>query len=235
MEFLQTLRRFFAIRGQPALMISDNGTQLVGAERELRETIKGWNKKELKEFSAEKGIEWKFITPVAPHHNECAEATVKSSKKALKTAIGEQVLTPFEVYTYLLEAAYLINQRPIGRIPNDPDDGSFLCPNDILLDRASTVVPQGPFRETKNPRHRVEFIQKFIDSFWKRWYRDVFPSLVPRKKWKVERRNVRVDDIVVVQDSINAVRGNWTTGRVVNVFPGKDAKIRNLKVRTATS
>ena len=30
MEFLQTLRRFFAIRGQPALMISDNGTQLVG-------------------------------------------------------------------------------------------------------------------------------------------------------------------------------------------------------------
>jgi hypothetical protein len=68
----------------------------------------------------------------------------------------------------------------------------------------------------------------------KRWYRDVFPSLVPRKKRKVERRNVRVDDIVVVQDS-NAVRGNWTTGRVVNVFPGKDGKIRNLKVNTATS
>jgi hypothetical protein len=88
--------------------------------------------------------------------------------------------------------------------------------------------------QTKNPRHRVEFIQKIIDSFWKRWYRDVFPSLVPRKKWKVERRNVRVDDILVVQDS-NAVRGNWTTGRVVNVFPGKDGKIRNLKVKTATS
>jgi hypothetical protein len=134
----------------------------------------------------------------------------------------------------LLEAANLINQRPIGRIPNDPDDGSFLCPNDILLGRASTVVPQGPFRETKNPRHRVEFIQKIIDSFWKRWYRDVFPSLVPRKKWKVERRNVRVDDIVVIQDS-NAVRGNWTAGRVVNVFPGKDGKICNLKVKTATS
>ena len=234
MEFLQTLRRFFAIRGQPALMISDNGTQLVGAERELREMIKGWDEKELKEFSAEKGMEWKFITPVAPHHNGCAEAMVKSSKKALKTAIGEQVLSPFELYTYLLEAANLINQRPIGRIPNDPDDGSFLCPNDILLGRASTVVPQGPFRETKNPRHRVEFIQKIIDSFWKRWYRDVFPSLVPRKKWKVERRNVRVDDIVVVQDS-NAVHGNWITGRVVNVFPGKDGKICNLKVKTATS
>ena len=234
MEFLQTLRRFFAIRGQPTLMISDNGTQLVGAERELREMVRGWNEQELKEFSAEKGIEWKFITPAAPHHNGCAEALVKTAKKALKTAIGEQILTPFELYTCLLEAANLINQRPIGRIPNDPDDGSFICPNDILLGRATAMVPQGPFRETKNPHHRVEFIQKIIDSFWKRWYRDVFPFLVTRKKWKVERRNVRVDDIVVVRDS-NAVRGKWVTGRIVNVFPGKDGRVRNVKVKTATT
>ena len=50
--FMQTLRRFFANRGQPALMMSDNGSQLMGAERELREMIKGWNHKELKEFNA---------------------------------------------------------------------------------------------------------------------------------------------------------------------------------------
>ena len=55
-EFMQTLRRFFAIRGQIALMMSDNGSQLVGAERELREMIQGWNHKGLKEFSTEKGM-----------------------------------------------------------------------------------------------------------------------------------------------------------------------------------
>ena len=89
MEFLQTLCRFFAIRGQVTLMISGNGTQLVGADRELREMILGWDAQKLKEFSAEKGMGWKFITPVAPHHNGCAEAMVKTAKKALKTAIGE--------------------------------------------------------------------------------------------------------------------------------------------------
>jgi hypothetical protein len=57
MEFLQTLRHFFAIRGQPALLMSDNGSQLVGAERELKEMIKGWNPKELKEFGDERGME----------------------------------------------------------------------------------------------------------------------------------------------------------------------------------
>ena len=179
MEFMQTLRRFFAIRGQPALMMSDNGSQLVGAERELREMIQGWNRKELKEFSAEKGMKWQFSTPGAPHQNGCAESLVKSAKIALKRAIGEQILTPFELYTRLLEVSNLMNQRPIGRVPNDPDDGSYLCPNDMLLGRASSMVPQGPFRETRNPRHRVEFVQKIVDTFWRRWTRDVFPSLVP--------------------------------------------------------
>ena len=83
MEFMQVLRRFFAIRGQPAKLVSDNGTQLVAAEKELREMIMGWNEKELKEFCAEKSVEWKFITPAALHHIGCAEAMVKSCKLAM--------------------------------------------------------------------------------------------------------------------------------------------------------
>lgn len=226
MQFLQVLRRFFAIRGQPTTILSDNDTQFVGAEKELRDMVKGFNKKEIANFAAEKGIHWQFTTPAAPHQNGCAEALVKSSKRAIKKAIGHQVFTPFKFYTVLLEAANLVNQRPIGRIPNDPDDGSYICPNDILLGRATPAVPQGPFKETRNPCHRVEFVQKIVDSFWKRWSRDVFPQLVPRKKWRAEKRNVRVDDIVVLADS-NPVRGKWSIGRVTEVFPGTDARVRN--------
>lgn len=232
MEFLQVLRRFLAIRGRPAVILSDNGSQFVGAEKELRQMINDINEEEVQEFCGEKGMQWKFITPGAPHQNGCAEALVKSCKRALKKAVGSQTLKPFELYTVLLEVANLVNQRPIGRIPNDPDDGSYICPNDILLGRASSEVPQGPFKETKNPRHRVEFVQKIIDSFWKRWSRDVFPSLVPRKQWQVERRNVRPNDIVVVADS-NAVRGKWSIGRILEVHPGPDGRVRNVKVKTS--
>jgi len=232
MEFLQVLRRFLAIRGRPAVKLSDNGSQFVGAEKELRQMINDINEEEVQEFCGEKGMQWKFITPGAPHQNGCAEALVKSCKRALKKAVGSQTLKPFELYTVLLEVANLVNQRPIGRIPNDPDDGSYICPNDILLGRASSEVPQGPFKETKNPRHRVEFVQKIIDSFWKRWSRDVFPSLVPRKQWQVEKRNVRPNDIVVVADS-NAVRGKWSIGRILEVHPGPDGRVRNVKVKTS--
>ena len=100
MEFLQVLRRFFAIRGKPVTIISDNGSQFIGAERELKEMIKGWSIDELKNFCADKGTEWKFVTPAAPHQNGCAEALVKSCKYGLKKTIGEQTLTPFELYTW---------------------------------------------------------------------------------------------------------------------------------------
>lgn len=231
MDLLQVLRRFFSIRGYPKLMLSDNGSQMIGAARELREMVQGLNKEQLSDLCAERGIEWKFTTPASPHQNGCTEALVKTCKGALKRAIGEQTLTPLELYTCLLEVANLVNQRPIGRVPTDPDDGTYLCPNDVLLGRATSRVPQGPFQVTRNPRRRVEFVQSIVDSFWKRWSRDVFPSLVPRKKWRVERRNLQVGDVVTVADQ-NAIRGKWTMGTIVGVFPGSDGRVRNVNVKT---
>ena len=105
------------------------------------ESERGWDTEKLREFSAERGMQWKFTTPASPHQNgRCAEALMKTPCKiALEKASGAQVLTHFELYTCLLEVANLVNHRPIGRIPDDPDDGSYLCPNDILLGRASSL------------------------------------------------------------------------------------------------
>ena len=102
------------------------------------------------------------------HYTKTDAQSCKSCKRSLKIAIGEQPLTPVELYTYLLETANLLNQRPIGCIPYDPDDGAYLCPKDMLLGRATLEVPQGPFKDTRNPRKRVEFVQRIVDSFWKR-------------------------------------------------------------------
>ncbi|XP_068717172.1 uncharacterized protein [Montipora capricornis] len=164
MEFLQVLRRFLAIRRRPEVILSDNGSQFVGAEKELHQIVGDINEEEVKEFCGEKWMQWKNITPGAPHQNGCAEAPVKTCKSALKKAVGSQ---------------------------------------------------------------------KIIDSFWKRWNRDLFPSLVPSKKWQVERRNVRPDDIVVVSGP-NALRGKWSFGRVLEVHPGPDGPVRNVEVKTST-
>ena len=110
--------------------------------------IEGWDIEELREYCADKGMEWRFTTPAAPHQNGCAETLMKNCKIGLKKAMGNHILTPFELYTCMLEVANLVNQRLVGQVPNDPDDGAYLCPNDMLLGRASPQVPQGPFCAT---------------------------------------------------------------------------------------
>ena len=60
----------------------------------------------------------------------------------------------------------------------------------------------------------------------------MLPVLTPRKAWHADRRNVCVDDIVVLAD-MNPVRGKWTIARVIQVFPGPDGRVRNVRVKTA--
>ena len=120
------------------MMISDNGTQMVGAQRELRKIIERWDIARLREYCADKRKHWNFTTPGAPHLSGWAEALVKSCKTALKKAMGNHTLTPLGLYTCLLEVANLDNQSPIGRISNNPEDGPYLCPNNMVLGRASS-------------------------------------------------------------------------------------------------
>ena len=187
------------------MLLSDNGSQMLGAERELREMVKGLDSDKLIDVCGSTNL--LFTAPAAPLQNGCAKALVKSCKRALEKSIEEQILSPVEIYTCLLEVGNLVNQRPIGR-------GKYLCLNDMLLGRATSEVPQGPFNDTKHPRRRVEFVQKIVDSFWQRWSRDALPALVTRKAWHTDRRNVEVDDIVVMAGEM---------------YPGTDGRIRTSK------
>ena len=76
----------------------------------------------------------------------------------------------------------------------------------------------------------MDFIQSVVNSFWKRWHRDYFPTLLVRQKWHVEKRNVRIGDIVLVQDP-NPVRGKWKLAQVANVEQGRDGMVREVKLR----
>ena len=133
---------------------------------------------------------------------------MKSVKKAITVAVGESVMTLSELQTVCYEAANLVSERPISRHPTSPEDGTYLCPNDLLLGRSTSRVPSGPFRETRNPNHRFEFVQQIVNAFWRKWIRDFFPSLIVQQKWHTKKRNVRVGDVVLIQDS-NLV---WTKG-----------------------
>ena len=228
--FLQALRRFACIRGWPRSIHSDNGSQLVGASKELKKAMESLDWEELQTFGHKFNTHWSFSSADAPWQNGSTEALVKSIKHALNVVIGNQVFSYVEFQTLLYEAAQLVNQRPIGRNPLRPDDGTYLCPNDLLLGHSTNHVPQGPFAEKSSTKQRLRFIQDVVNCFWKRWSREVFPNLVIEPKWHTERRNVRVGDVVAIQDS-NIVRGEWKLGVIENIIDSKDGRVRNVEVR----
>lgn len=87
----------------------------------------------------------------------------------------------------------------------------------------------GPFKERISNKHRLDFIEAVVNSFWKKWSRDVFPNMVMQPKWHVARRNVQKDDVVLIQDS-NVIRGEWKMGVVTETHPGDDGKVRRVTV-----
>ena len=228
--FLQTFRRFISIRGYPANIWSDQGPQLVATDKELRNMIKGFDVDKLKEFGAHQGLKWHFSPPDAPWYNGCAESLIKSIKRAIKNSIGEQTLSFPELQTVMFEVSNVVNERPIGLRNKEIEDGGYLCPNNLILGRASVSVPSGPFDENSSVRKRCRFIQKLVNGFWKIWIRDYFPSLYVRQKWHIQKRQVKGGDIVLIKDT-NAVRGNWQLGQIDNLHYGNDNVCRKVDIR----
>ena len=109
------------------------------------------------------------------------------------------------------------------------EDGAYITPKELLLGRSSNYIPRAQFVESKVQR-RFAFLQQIVAAFWKRWIAHYFPSLFVRQKWHVSKRNVKVGDVVLLQDS-NQVRGKWKLGRIVEAEPGlRDGFVRNVVV-----
>ena len=65
--FLNDFYRMVNQRGLPLEVLSDNGTNIVGGNTELRELINNLEKYKIKLSTANKGIKWHFNAPLGPH------------------------------------------------------------------------------------------------------------------------------------------------------------------------
>ena len=92
-SFLNAFWRFTHRRGTPKEIISDNGTQFVSGEKELRKLVNNLNTEEIKEKTANRNINWKFNPPYSPHHGGVFESMIKSAKRAMYSQINESDIT----------------------------------------------------------------------------------------------------------------------------------------------
>nr|XP_033202459.1 uncharacterized protein LOC117163846 [Bombus vancouverensis nearcticus] len=90
--FIAALRRFIARRRFCVTIYSDNGTNFVGANNELRELRNllqsDDHKVKVQSFLADRRIEWLFSPPNSPHFGGLWEAAVKTFKRHFRRVAG---------------------------------------------------------------------------------------------------------------------------------------------------
>ena len=66
-SFINALRRFIKRQGKPFKLYSDNGTNFVGAERELYEALQKFNSSVIQKHLLQRNIQWHFNPPYTSH------------------------------------------------------------------------------------------------------------------------------------------------------------------------
>lgn len=226
-RFLLALRRIMSIYGTPKKLRSDNGSNFVGAAREITRMLNSWRRNAktsspVLDFCEANLIEWSFSTPLAGHHNGAVESMVKSVKTALNKVVKGRVLWDEDYRTIFAEITACINSRPLW----PSTDGDIDCPPITCEDMLRpTGLPRDPeeLNVTCDPRKRYHQIQDIVNQWWRLWMLYFAPNLQSRSKWNKIRENVKVGDVVLSIDP-DAPRSKWKMGIVNEVYPGSDLR-----------
>ena len=228
------LRNFICRRGVVEEIWSDNGTNLRGAETELRQALIRIEC-DLGKVAAEDGIIWHFNPPGAPHFGGIWERLIQIVKKCLYVTLKEESPRVEVLRNALIEAENIVNSRPLTNNPIESIEESPLTPNAILVQSNQMVRVPVSIEDSQN-NHKIQWIisQRIANNFWKRWSNECLPLLTRRSKWFENVKNIEVNDLVYIIDP-NTPRGDWKKGLVTKVYPGADGIVRAATVRTATN
>jgi hypothetical protein len=233
--FIACLKRLFARRGKSAFVYSDNAGNFVGANAELKRLFQlvTNSNEQLSSYLSSEGISWKFIPPRSPNFGGLWEACVKSVKHHLRRVVENARLTYEELLTVLVQIEAVLNSRPISPLSSDPNDFQALTPGHFLIGRPLTAVPEPDLLDIKvNRLSRWQFTTKIVHDIWQRWKKDYLGNLQQRTKWLWEKRNVAINDMVLLVDD-NLPPCKWSLGRITEIVCGSDGLVRVVKIKTA--
>ncbi|XP_043597319.1 uncharacterized protein LOC122574157 [Bombus pyrosoma] len=222
--FIAALRRFIARRGFCSTTHSDNGTNFIGANNELRQLQdllqSDDHNEKVNTFLSDKRIEWNFIPPHTPHFGGLWEAAVKSFKYHLRRVVGNELLTFEQFNTLIIEIESILNSRPLTPISTDPADLLALTPGHFLIGDSLTSLRERNFRDIPSNRlSRWQHIQQLKQHFWNRWHKEYLNELTNRTKWGKGGHSIQEGTIVILRED-NVPSMQWPLGRVIKVYPG---------------
>lgn len=214
---------------------SDNGTNFISANRELKQALKDINKDKIQSVLRQDGITWTFNPPHGAHHGGVWERLVQQVKRTLSSVMKQQLVDDEALSTIFCEVEAMLNDRPITPSSDDPNDLEALTPNHLLLLKGQPVLSPGLFdKHSSYGRRRWKQVQYISDLFWKRWAKEYLPIMQQRQKWNRAQRSFTVGDLVLLVDE-SAPRNSWPLGRITDTTKDHKGLVRKVRVKTQTN
>lgn len=232
--FIAAFKRFVARRGHCTDLWSDNGTNFVGASRDLATLIskeKSYVSADIANWLSTNGTQWHFIPPHAPNFGGLWEAGVKSTKHHLRRVIGTSTLTFEEITTVLAQIEGCLNSRPISQISDNLDEPFPLTPGHFLVGGPLVLPPDFNYESSNiSTLKRWQYTQKMLQDFWRRWSQEYLAQFFHRYKWSCLVPEPKVGDVVLVkEDDLPPAR--WLYGVITEKHPGRDHLTRVVSLR----
>lgn len=109
MHFFDAFVRMAGRKGWPQQMLSDNGTNFVGASNELKDLVSAIDQDRVQRMTSNKGVTWKWNPPDAPHFGGVFESMIKSAKRTIAAVLGDAEVNDEELETIFIGVESLLN------------------------------------------------------------------------------------------------------------------------------
>ena len=211
--FLNALRRFVGRRGPICEIHSDQGTNLIGAENELKLAVKEIDSDKIQSYlkrnaHADWMITWKCNPPVASHMGGMWEQQIRTVRSTLAGIMHEHsgMLDDESFRTLLVEVESIVNSRLLTFPSSDVNDSNPLTPNHILTMKSKVIMPPPGNLQRADVylQKRWRCVQYLTNLFWTRWRKEYIQTLQARNKWNHPQRNFEPGDVVLVVDEHSA-------------------------------
>ena len=109
-----------------------------------------------------------------------------------------------------------------------------LTPNHLLTAKSKVIwSPPGDFQQADMYfRKRWRRVQYLANEFWTRWRQEYLQSLQLRQKWTSTRRNLQVDEVVIIKDD-HLPRNAWKIACMDETYSDDDGLVRKVRLKIA--
>ena len=235
--FLNALRELACRRRTPKVMISDNATTFVHANKMLA-YIAGQD--DVKRELASSGIEWKWIPERAPWVGGQWERLIQLLKKEMYKICGTGLFSKEEFKMQLLEIERVLNARPLVKCGQD----QVITPNHILngapTDHGSHLsgihtedILEQVLQARKELPKYYEEMKKRRTEFWKALQNQYLETLRFTRDTMSNKflRTPRVGDICILH--ADDPRYKWRLAVILKTIISQDGECRQCEIRTS--